>query len=174
LQRRKIRSEISILNIQCHVFITAYGQKVTVEFLLFSSSQTAVEVNANVNLTEGGGGGVRLENATKVKGRSFVDNHFNDEISFAPHSIREVIIDDKIDGELVNIKIMSVSVDTKKEEEKFNMAVHQRYITSEKNGTFVSEKLAKFRHWKTYELGIDLNPHKKIKKNQNACPDCNY
>ena len=128
-------------------------------------------MNANINPTEGGGGGVRLENATKVKGRSFVDSDFNDEISFAPHSIREIFIDDKIDGESVNIKIMRV--DTKKEEERFNMAVHQRYITSEKNGTFVSEKLAKFRHWKTYSK-IDLNPHKKIKKNQNACPFCSY
>ena len=72
----------------------------------------------------------------------------------------------------MNIQIVNLA--DKKVVEKFNMALHQRYITSEKNENFVSEKLAKFRHWKTDQLKIDLNPHKKIKKNQNACPFCNY
>ena len=115
---------------------------------------------------------MRLENATKVKGRDYVDNLARNDISFAAHSVREIIIDDKIDGELVNIQI--VKADEKKVVEKFNMALHQRYVTSEKNGRFVSEKLATFSHWKTHELRIDLNPHKTIKKNQDACPSCNY
>ena len=81
-------------------------------------------------------------------------------------------IDDRIDSQMVDITIID-KMETPEEVEHFNMAVGDRYITDETNGRFSSQKLARFRTWKTVD-GVDLNPHKNFKKGTKACDVCKF
>ena len=58
--------------------------------------------------------------------------------------------------------------------EKFTMAVHDHYIISVKGNVFKSEPQMRFRRWKTKQNGIDLDPHKGLKRNTNACRACHF
>ena len=73
---------------------------------------------------------------------------------------------------MVDITILD-EIKTPAEVEHFNMSVGDRYITSEKNGRVSSQKLARYRTWKSVD-GVDLNPHKNLKKSTNSCDVCNF
>ena len=57
---------------------------------------------------------------------------------------------------------------------KFTMAVHDHYIISAKGNVFNAEPRMRFRRWKTKQNGIDLDPHKGLKRNTNACRACHF
>lgn len=85
----------------------------------------------------------------------------------------KVNIDDSIEGKLIEITMLQKIDESTKVIERFNMAPYDRFVTSVKNGIFCSQRLARFRTWKTVD-GNDLNPHKNLKKGKDKCDFCQF
>ena len=78
-------------------------------------------------------------------------------------------------GHKINVNIFEVhdSEDTSKHPLSFTMKCGEKFLVFESSGKLCVEEKKRFFDWKT-KSGFDVNPHKNMRKNMNACKYCPF